>query len=321
MKLSLRARALAPILVVLALSGAGCERTNDQTATAETHQLIVDPARLSLIAGASGTVRARALDATENAIEGARIDFSSSDQRLLSVDSDGVITSLGPVGHASILIANGFRSLTVPVDVVAGPARRFEAIGGTNLTLVAGTTSKAPIRVRLVDAFDNPIANAGVKFDAAISPPLSLSTSTGTDGIAIVTLPVVSRAGPFILNARTTSGVAVSLQLEIQVSAGAPEALEAVKVLASGPVALVPDFELVLRVRDALGNPVPNVLVRWRTNSGSSSFDPPESLSGPDGLVRTRWQITKLKGRRATLRAFVAKHEAIAFQTWIALER
>ena len=97
--------------------------------------------------------------------------------------------------------------------------------------------------------------------------------------------------------------------------------LQAVKVLASGPVALVADFELVLRVRDAFGNPVPNVLVRWRTDSGSASFDPQQSLSGADGLVHTRWQLSELKGRRATLRAFVVNSEAIRFETWVALER
>jgi len=94
-----------------------------------------------------------------------------------------------------------------------------------------------------------------------------------------------------------------------------------VKVLASGPVALVADFELVLRVRDAFGNPVPNVLVAWRTDSGSESFNPQQSLSGPDGLVRTRWQLAGLNRRRANLRAFVVKNETIRFETWVALER
>ena len=92
-------------------------------------------------------------------------------------------------------------------------------------------------------------------------------------------------------------------------------------MLPSGPVALVADFELVLQVRDDFGNPVPNVLVRWRTDSGSESFNPQQSLSGPDGLVRTRWQLTELKRRRANLRAFVVKNERIRFETWVALER
>jgi hypothetical protein len=107
----------------------------------------------------------------------------------------------------------------------------------------------------------------------------------------------------------------------MRVEAAEPTKLESVKVLASGPVALVADFELVLRVRDDFGNSVPNVLVRWRTDSGSESFNPQQSLSGPDGLVRTRWQLTGLKRRRANLRAFVVKNETIRFETWVALER
>jgi len=63
------------------------------------------------------------------------------------------------------------------------------------------------------------------------------------------------------------------------------------------------------------------VLVRWRSDSGSASFDPRQSLSGPDGLVRTRWQLAGLNRRRATLRAFVANNETVRFETWVALER
>lgn len=321
MQLSLCERVFSSTLVILAMSFAGCERTPDQAAIAETHQLIGDPARLSLMAGASGRVGARATDAAGSPIEGARLHFSASDSRLLRVDPQGLVTSLGPAGRVSILITSGAHSVTVPVDIIAGPARNLEAVGESKLEIVAGASPKDAAKVRLVDAFGNPIANSRVMFEAAIDPPISLSTTTDAEGVATVTLPVVTRAGRFILNAHTSDNVAVSLPLDVQVRAASPATLEAVKVLASGPVALVPDFETVLRVRDAFGNPVPNALVRWRTDSGSASFDPPQSLSERDGLVRTRWHLTDLKGRRATLRAFVVNHETVRFQSWIALER
>jgi hypothetical protein len=37
------------------------------------------------------------------------------------------VTSLGPAGRTSILIMSGSHSLTVPVDIFAGTAHRFEA--------------------------------------------------------------------------------------------------------------------------------------------------------------------------------------------------
>jgi hypothetical protein len=157
--------------------------------------------------------------------------------------------------------------------------------------------------------------------EAPIETDISLSTDTDTNGVATVTLPVITESGRFILNVHTSGTPRVSLPLDMRVQAAEPAELEPVKVLDSGPVALVADFELVLRVRDAFGNPVPDVLVRWLTNSGSDSFNPQESLSGPDGLVRTRWQLTGFKSRRANLRAFVVKNEAIRFATWVALER
>jgi hypothetical protein len=319
--LSLCRRAFGSALVILTMAVAGCGRTSGPAKIAETFRLVGDPARLSLTAGGSGRAAARANDAVGNPTDGARLHFSASDPKLLRVDAQGVVTSLGPAGRASILITSGSRSVTVPVDVFAGPAHRFEAIGASKLAIVAGTLSKDAVNVRLVDAYENPVANSRVMLEAAIDPPLSLSTATGTDGVATVTLPVITHAGHFFLNVHASDNGPVSLPLEVQVNAASPATLEAVKVLPSGPVALVPDFELVLQVRDAFGNPVPNVLVGWRTNSVSASFDPRQSLSGPDGLVRTHWQIAELKGRRATLKAYVVKNEAIRFESWIALER
>jgi len=317
--LSRRRRAFGSALVILTMAIAGCERTPRPAKIAETFQLICDPARLSLTAGGSDMLMAKAIDAVGKPIDGARLHFRASDPGLLRVTALGEVKSVGPAGRTSILITSGSNSLTVPVDIVAGPAHRFDAAEGTEGAIVAGVPSSAS--VRLMDAFDNPVANSQVMVEVAIDPPISLSTATNTNGVATVVLPVITESGQFILNVRTSGTPQVSIPLDMRVEAAAPTELEAVKVLDSGPVALVADFELVLRVRDAFGNPVPNVLVRWRTDSGSESFNPQQSLSGRDGLVRTRWQLTGLKRRRANLRAFVVKDETIRFETWVALER
>ena len=196
---------------------------------------------------------------------------------------------MGPAGRTSILIASGSHSVAVPVSIAAGPAHRVEPVEGIDSAIVAGTPSS--VSIRLMDAFDNPVANSGVKIEAAVKTQISLSTVTDTNGVATIALPVITESGHFTLNVDTSGTPQVSLPFDMQVEAAAPTRLEAVKVLASGPVVLVADFELVLRVRDDFGNPVPNVLVRWRTESGSESFNPQQSLSGPDGLVRTHWSL------------------------------
>jgi len=317
--MSRRSRAFGSALVILTMAVAGCERTPGSAKIAETFQLICDPARLSLNAGGSGMLMARAIDAVGRPIDGARLHFRAPDLRLLRVTAQGEVKSVGPAGRTSILITSGSHSLTVPVDIVAGPAHRFDAVEATESAIVAGIPSR--VSVRLVDAFDNPVANSQVMAEVASKPAISLSTATDTDGVATVMLPVITESGHFILNVHTSGTPQVSLPLDMRVEAAEPTKLEPVNVLDSGPVALVADFELALRVRDAFGNPVPNVLVRWRTDSGSESFNPQESLSGPDGLLRTRWQLAGLKRRRATLRAFVVKNETVRFETWVALER
>jgi hypothetical protein len=317
--LSRHRRVFRTAIVILTVAVAGCERMPGSAKITETMRLTCDPARLSLTAGGSGTLAASAIDAAGKAIDGAVLHFEASDSRLLRVNALGEAKSVGPAGHTSILITSGSRSLTVPVDIVAGPAHRFAEVEGADSAIVAGTPSKAS--VRLMDAFDNPIANSRVMLEAAIERPIALSTATDTNGIATVTLPVITEAGRFILNVHTAEAPQVSLPLEMRVEAAEPTRLEAIKVLDSGPVALVADFELVLRVRDDFGNPVPDVWVRWQTDSGSKSFNPQQSLSGQDGLVRTRWELAGLNRRRASLRAFVVKKETIRFETWVALER
>jgi hypothetical protein len=320
-RLRARGRAIGSALMVLAVALASCERTFGPAKVAETIQLICDPGTLSLSAGASGKLAVRANDAAGQRIDGAGISFTAADPRLLRVTARGEVTSLGPAGATAVSITSGPRSLTVPVDVVAGPAHRFEAVGAEPRVMIAGRPSNDPVGVRLLDAFGNPVASSPVRFEAAISPPVSISTATDANGIATASLPTIAHAGPFILNAHTSGVPRVSLALGIQVNAAAAAALEAVEVPVSGPVALFADFELVLRVLDAFGNPVPNVRVRWRTDSGSASFDPQQSVSGPDGLVRTRWLLTGLKRRSTTLRAFVVNDERIGFKTRIVLER
>jgi hypothetical protein len=317
--LSRRRWAFYSALLILAIAVAACERTPVPAKNAETFQLICDPARLSLTAGGSALLKAMAIDAIGKPIEEARLDFRAFDPRLLRVSALGEVKSMGPAGPTSILIASGSRSLTVPVEIVAGPAHRFGAVEGTENAIVAGMPSG--VSVKLMDSFDNPVANSQVVFEAAIKPPISLSTATDSNGVATGMLPVITESGHFALSVHASGSPQISFSRDVRVDAAAPKRLEAVKVLASGPVALVADFELVLRVRDAFGNPVPNVLVAWRTDSGSESFNPQQSLSGPDGLVRTRWQLAGLNRRRANLRAFVVKNETIRFETWVALER
>jgi hypothetical protein len=316
-----RRRAIGCALMVLAVAIASCERTSGPAVVAETAQLICDPAQLSLTAGASGKIAVRANDAAGQRIDGASIRFTVADPRLLRATALGEVTSLGPAGPTSVSITSGSHSLTVPVDVSAGPAHRFEAVGAGPRVMIAGMPPKDRVDVRLLDAFGNPVADSPVRFEAAINPPVSISAATDANGIASATLPTITQAGPFTLNVHASSFPRVSLPLDVQVNAAAAATLEAVKVPASGPVALFAEVELVLRVRDAFGNPVPNVMVRWRTDSGSESFDPRQSLSGPDGLVRTRWLLTGLKRRSTTLRAFVLDDEKIGFKTWVALER
>jgi len=125
MNLSFSRCACGSALMIFAMAVAGCERTPGPQEVVEAFELICDPAKLSLAAGASGMLAARANDAVGRPIDRASLQFSASDPRLLRVSAQGEVTSLGPAGRTSILISTGSRTLTVPVNIFAGPAHRF----------------------------------------------------------------------------------------------------------------------------------------------------------------------------------------------------
>ena len=146
--------------------------------------------------------------------------FSSaaSDPRFLRVTALGEVTSVGPAGRTSILITSGSHSLTVPVSIVAGPAHRVEPVEGTNSAIVAGAPSS--VSIRLMDAFDNPVANSEVMIEAAIKPKISLSTVTDTNGVATIALPVITECGPLHSERAYVGNPPVSLPLDMQVERG-----------------------------------------------------------------------------------------------------
>src|SRR5688500_17313637 len=115
--------------MVLAVALACCERTFGPAKVAETIQLNSDAGTISLRDGSSRKPAVPANDAAGQRNDGAGISFTAADPRLLRVTARGEVTSLGPAGATAVSITSGPRSLTVPVDVVAGPAHRFEAVG------------------------------------------------------------------------------------------------------------------------------------------------------------------------------------------------
>jgi hypothetical protein len=131
----------------------------------------------------------------------------------------------------------------------------------------------------------------------------------------------LTRAGTETLKVQTNGSPPVAAVVEVRVAPAAAASLTPSEALPGELTAAASEIEIVLQVRDALGNAVPDVKVLWRAAAGSGAAEPQESTSGPDGLVRTRWSIAAGKRREVSLTAAVAGAQSVKFETTLKVPR
>jgi len=195
--------------------------------------------------------------------------------------------------------AGGQRTLTAPVgfDAVSDDANRLAAVAGDSQSAAAGATLPAPLVVQVTDAFGNPIAGVQITWSADAGSVSDQTTSTGSDGLTSVVRTLGTGAGVQHASA-SAAGLAGSPVTFTQiVSAGAAATLESVS--GDGQAALVGTSvadPLVVRARDAQGNPVAGIAVAWVIGSGGGSLSPQTSLTDDHGLASTRWTLGTAPG-------------------------
>lgn len=217
----------------------------------------------SATTGANGTA---AVSATANAQAG----------------SYAVSASVSGVGTAA----------TFQLTNTAGAPTTIVTAGGGVQSAPVGTPFPQPLAVQARDAFGNPVPNVSVGFAAAAAPngataTLSASTAvTGADGIASVAATANSIVGSYTVGA--SAGGAAAATFGLTNTAGAPATI-VVGGSGSGTQSTTVNTPfptpLVVRVNDAQGNPVPDVVV---------AFTPP--ASGPGAVLSATSATTGANG-------------------------
>lgn len=208
-------------------------------------------------------------------------------------DDEGLVSvtwTLGTTAGAQLIRASipGDTSLAT-ATAHPGSAAAIQKIAGEAQQGTAGSTLADSLVVRVVDAFGNSIENVQVVWSAPSGGSLSPTSSmTDETGLSFAAWQLGTSAGA--QGATATHG---SLSASFSATATAGSAATIEKVSGDGQSAQ-PGQELaaslVVRIRDALGNPISGQNVMWSTAHGGTLV-PTTSMTDANGLAATRWQL------------------------------
>jgi Bacterial Ig-like domain (group 2) len=168
----------------------------------DASEIVVRPSSLTLAQRQSAQLVPSVLNKNGELVSGAVVTFRSSDTTIVRVDATGTVTSVGPAGHADVVLRSGQLTKTVPVTVT--PTTK-----GITLSPSPGVIPQKgtlQLTATLVDEVGTPVPNPTLTFSTssdkvATVSPTGLVTSVGKAGQ--VTIFVVS--GEF--SAQTTIAV------------------------------------------------------------------------------------------------------------------
>jgi hypothetical protein len=181
-----------------------------------------------------------------------------------TTDANGsaVFTNLSTTGKAGALTllfeSDGLAAARVPLTLAGGQPAKITNV--TSATIDAEALLSGPaVSAKVLDAFDNPVAGAGVSF--SIEGNALGSVTTGNDGVATLSSWIVPQIGAYKLVASAT-GVATPAQFTLNALTVTAKTLAG---LTTNPTNGVVGHAVVLSVLaiDGIGRPVPNAPLTW----------------------------------------------------------
>ena len=215
--------------------------------------VVVNPPSTSVTVGQSTTLTATALDANGIPLAGRVVGWSSSDNAIASVSSNGTVTGVA-VGNAVITATVDGQTGTATVAVGAVPVASV-VVSPTQPTLTVGQTVQLSATAR--DAAGQPLPGRVATWSTSAASVATVSSSglvTGvTAGSATITATIDGQTGSATV---TVNAVAQGVVTSVTVSPS------------SATVNVAWSTTLSATARDGNGNPVQGAQITW------SSSDP-----------------------------------------------
>ncbi|MCO5170525.1 MAG: Ig-like domain-containing protein [Planctomycetes bacterium] len=185
-----------------------------------------------------------------------------------------------------------FTALGTPGPVAALAKVSGDAQGGPPATALA-----EPLVVMARDAFGNAVGNVQVSFTVATGGGSLTPTTAATNaqGLAATRLTLGPNPGQNAVRAAAAGVTAVTFTADAAAPTAARVELTSGDAQ-SGTVGAALANPLVVTVRDAQGNPVPNVTVAFAVAEGDGSVSPASAASNAQGQASTRLTLGRTAG-------------------------
>jgi hypothetical protein len=201
------------------------------------------------------------------------------------------------------------------VEFVAGaPATATSEVSAAPSTVVADGQDSATITVVLRDAQGNRVLDEHT-VTLSLDGPGSLSDEVAVwdpDQASYSATVTSTEAGETTVSA-AVDGEPLAQTTQIQFVPGTAASLTLVSGDGqTGTVGEPLSDSLVVRVTDALGNPVPGITVTWDPGDDGSA-DPSSALTGTDGLAATSWTLGPEVGEQTLTASAEGLDDTVAF--------
>ncbi len=174
---------IAALLVSAVLLACG-----DDAGPSTPAEIVITPNQPRVPMGETLQLTVTVVDANGRAVEGESVAFASSDGAILTVDEEGLLTSVGGTGTSLITATSGSLEAEVEAQVVLTPLTM--AVSPASLALEAG--AEGQLSVTVTDENADSIPDAAILFattDAFVASVNTAGTVTaGAPGTATITI-------------------------------------------------------------------------------------------------------------------------------------
>jgi uncharacterized protein YjdB len=265
---------------------AGCA-ADEVAGLSPVADIVIEPA--APVVALDGTIRltATARDASGQPLADRGVLWASGDPAMAAVSADGVVTPHA-VGRVQIAASAEGHSAIVEVQVTPGSVAEI-ALSPSPVSLVQGSTARIAASMR--DAAGHDVSSRPVSWSTSAASVATVDASGVVTGVAPGTATITAQS-----EGRTaTVAVSVTAPPVVTPPTPAPAPAARLEMVSGNEQSAKGGSELaqplVVRVVDASGRALSNVLVTWTPSDGGSARPAPITLTNAQGLASVRWKL------------------------------
>jgi hypothetical protein len=200
----------AALAAAIALAFTACIDTPPITSSADMlpsasiGRITVEPATLSIVAGADSSLDVLLEDTDGNPIDGQSVIWVSSDTTVATVDSNGVVRAVKP-GQTNVVAIAGTQSAQAVVEVAAKPAARKPTVAVSPATASVVVSKTVTLAATLTDTLGHKVSSPSFTWSSDKPAIATVSSSGVVTGVAAGTAKITA----------TSSGVSASATVTV----------------------------------------------------------------------------------------------------------